>query len=500
MRDVLSYLLSVVVLLLLARPAFPAQAGQEDLLELPPTPEDAVERQVQRELDAAEERFDVILGDVLERSTAADVTVDLAGAVALSLRQNPALAAVEEQRGELAAGVREAKADAFPQLAAIASYSRSRNPSFLNSPDFEDILAQFPEGDFVPSEQILYSTAVELSQPIYTFGKIGSAIELARVLVDAVEAQIGAARLDTALDAAEAYYEVLSAREELAVGLAQRRVRREALEVVRARYEIGEATRLELLRAQSALAEVTPEIARLAGDLSVARSRLGNVLGVEPGAALEVTGGVEETLPPVPALPELSAAARANRPEIADLELQRQALATQQQVIRSEALPQVDLVGFYGREARIFDNLGEALFDNYSLALGVRWELFDGGRRKGRIARLESQREQLAYQLDDLLSLIRLDLEQSLAAYRTAQERWRAAQTAATAAREASRVARESYREGVALQTDWLDAQRQETEAEILAVETYYEARTEAARLARAVGAYPTEGWTAAED
>jgi outer membrane protein TolC len=123
----------------------------------------------------------------------------------------------------------------------------------------------------------------------------------------------------------------------------------------------------------------------------------------------------------------------------------------------------------------------------------VRWEFFDGGRRRGRIAQLESQRQQLGHQLRDLLDGIRLELEESLAAYRTERERWLAAETAATAAREASRVARTSYREGVALQTDWLDAQRQETEAEILAVEAYYDARREAARLARAVGAYPTE-------
>lgn len=51
----------------------------------------------------------------------------------------------------------------------------------------------------------------------------------------------------------------------------------------------------------------------------------------------------------------------------------------------------------------------------------------------------------------------------------------------------------------MALQTDWLDAQRQETEAEIAAVDAYYDARRQAARLARAVGAYPTEGALAAE-
>jgi outer membrane protein TolC len=337
-------------------------------------------------------------------------------------------------------------------------------------------------------------------------------------------------------------------------------VRRDALEVVRSRYEIGEATRLEVLRAQSAVAEVTPELARLAGDLLVARSRLANALGLPSGTALTVSGGVEvalptlgeasekdpgtrpgiaagqvpgtasgqvpgttsgqvpgttsgqvpgtasiagaggrhrDDLPPVPSLAELSALARTRRPEIADLELQEQVLLRRQTVTRAESRPQIEFNGFFGREARLFDNLGDALYDNYSLSLGLRWELFDGGRRKGQVAQLESQRQQLGYQLRDLLGAIRLELEESRTAYRTAQERWRAAETAATAAREASRVARESYREGVALQTDWLDAQRQEAEAEILAVEAYYDARKEAARLARSVGSYPTEGWTA---
>jgi len=513
----------------------PDSLWDDPALALPEVPEDAVERRVQRELDAADARIEAVLaaagvetaggsGEPGSRTPGAEaetVAVDLRKVVVLALSRNPSLQAAEEKRQEVAGGVTEVRADAFPQLTATSSYALSRNPSFLNSPDFEDILKQFPGGDFTPSEQKLYSAGVEVSQPLYTFGKIGAALDLARLVVDATEAQIGTARLDTALAAAEAYYEVLRSRESLAVGLVQRRVRRDALEVVRARYEIGEATRLELLRAQSAVAEVTPTLAEQAGDLSVARSRLRNVLGLPPQARLVVTGGIAVDLPSLghlpaegagegtgtsvdvlasrrseelPAVPEMNGlwrAASANRPEIADLELQRQALAKRQVVTRAESRPQVELNGFFGRQARLYENLDQALYDNYSVSLGVRWEFFDGGRRRGQIAQYESQRRQLAHQLDDLRDAIQLELETALSAYRTERERWLAAETAATAAREASRVARESYREGVALQTDWLDAQRQETEAEILAVEAYYDARREAARMARAVGAYP---------
>jgi HAE1 family hydrophobic/amphiphilic exporter-1 len=428
------------------------------------------------------------------------VEVDLEAAVALALARNPALAAVEERLREVAGGVREARAEAFPQLTGRASWAASRNPAFLNSPDFEDIIAQFPGGDFEPSEQRLYSTGVEVSQPLYTFGKISAAVSLAERVVEVTDAQIAAARLEVALDAAEAYYELLAAREALAVGEVQERVRREALGVVEARYELGEATRLELLRSQAALAQVAPTVAGLRGDVEVAVSRLRRVLGTEPGVVVEVRDGNRGSGPAgprdLPEPPDLASLLRRaeSRPELADLALQRDVLAHRQSVIAADGKPQVELDAFLGRQVRELDNVSDPLYDDYSVALGVTWSFFDGGRRKGQIAQLESQRRQLEHRRRDLAAEIHQEVAEALTGYRTAVARWRAAQAAAEASREAARVAREGYQEGVALQADWLDAQRQETETEIEAVEAFYDARQEAARLARAVGVLPGEG------
>jgi HAE1 family hydrophobic/amphiphilic exporter-1 len=448
------------------------------------------------------------------------LSIDLAAAVEIALARNPELAAIEERRREVAGGVAEVRADAFPQLTASASYGAARNPSFLNSPDFEDILEQFPGGDFEPSEQRLYSAGVEVTQPLYTFGKLSAAMDLAGVVVEVTEAQIAAARLDVGLAAAEAYYDLLAARESLAVGVWQERVRRESLTVVQARYDLGEATRLELLRSEATLAEVTPTIARLGGDVATAESRLRRVLGLPPDVPLAVSGAAPPALPPpdpdadlaraesagvlagLPALagppepaplPALTSTGLARRPELADLDLQRRALALRQRVTAAEGKPQVELEGFFGRQARLFDDVADPLYDDYRVSLGLSWSFFDGGRRRGQIAQLESQRRQLELRRRDLEAEIRQQVEEARIDYQTAVARFRAAAVAAAAAREAARVARESYEEGVALQADWLDAQRQETETGILVVEAYYDARQEAARLARAVGTLPSE-------
>ncbi|TNF75406.1 MAG: hypothetical protein EP299_06270 [Acidobacteria bacterium] len=81
--------------------------------------------------------------------------LELDQVVEMALERNPALQAVEERRDEVQAGVREAWADAYPQLALRSSWNRSRNPSLLNSADFEDLIELFP--DFSPAVQELYN-------------------------------------------------------------------------------------------------------------------------------------------------------------------------------------------------------------------------------------------------------------------------------------------------------------------------------------------------------
>jgi outer membrane protein TolC len=423
---------------------------------------------------------------------AAAVELDLVRAVDRALGHNPALKAVEEQRAEVRAGVIEARADAFPQVAFFSNWGRSRNPALLNSPDFEDIIENLP-GGFTPREQELTGLGLEVTQPIFTFGKIGAALELARRAADVAEARIDTARLDVALMAAESYYEVLAARRALETVEEQERARRESLVVVEARFEIGEATRLELLQSQALLAELLPDLELAQGRLRRAEAALRTVLDLPPDEPLELPTAVEEGLAETPPLVVLLGLAADRRPELADLELQQEVLSGRQRVTRADGLPQIEFEGQYGREVRLVENLEDDLFASWSVGVGLRWEFFDGGRRKGEIAQFESQRRQLDWQVRDLLNRIRLEIEQARTDYETARARHRAAQVAADAAREASRVARESYQEGVALQADWLDAAQRATEAEIRLVEAYYTARVEAARLARALGQLPAE-------
>lgn len=420
--------------------------------------------------------------------------IDLAAAIRMALERNQGFQAVAERRVEVRSAIAEARADAFPQLSLYAGWSQSRNPAFLNSRDFEDILQQFPGADFTPRAQGLYSSGLRLSQPLFTFGKIGAAVELARLAASTTEAQVEVARLDTALAAAEAYYGLLAAREQVRTLELEQRSRSEALAVVQARFDIGEATRLELLQAQAALAEVGPTVESARGGVLVAEIRLRAVLGVQPGASLSVRP-VEGEPPPPPDSGVLSRAGWRQRPELAALELEREARRRQERVITAGGLPRLDLSGSWGRQVRLLENLDRSLFDDWRVSVDLSWSLFDGGRRRGQAAAARSLQRQLALRLADTENRVALEVEQTATGYRTALARLQAARQARDAAREARRVAEETYRLGAAIFADVLDAQRREVQAEVNAVAAYFDAWVGAARLARAVGGVPGVAW-----
>lgn len=453
--------------------------------------------------------------------------LDLERVVTLALERNAELRAEVERREEVLAGVEEVAADAWPQVDVVSSWTRSRNPALLNSPDFEDIVELFP--DFEPGEEELWSGGVRVSQPIYTGGQVKAAIELAELVVGVTDAQIESARLDVALAAAASYFRLLAHRAARDAVAAQERARRGALEVVEARYELGDATRLELLRARAGLAEVAPAAAEIEGRRLTEESRLRALLGLDPDVPVE-PGPAEPTKDPTKnptkdkvaeddgaegeetlndvalddvalddvalddvALPRLLALAAAERPEIRDLELQIRALGEQRTVEVAEGRPQVSFSGSYGRQARLPEDLGDDLFDDWRLTVAMSWNVFDGGRRDGVVAQIESRRDQARWRLEELRRRVVAEIQEAHAAWQTARTREAAARRAAEAAIEAERVAGESYELGVALQAEVLDSQDLAVRSRLSLTEATLERRIQAARLRRAVGLLPTE-------
>ena len=230
-------------------------------------------------------------------------TTALADAVESALERNPEVRRARDQLEEFNLRVRAVRANALPNLELVAGAQRTRDPGLRNSPFFSRL--QAGGGDPLPPEAFSafyfdnYFYQAELEQPIFQFGRVGHALEASRREREGVETDIRNVENRVAFDVSRAYPDLLFARERDRVLEAESEARERQLQQVRDQLEFGEATRLDLLQAEVALANLCPEVLAADNGIRVALTRLNETLGRDPLAPF-VPAGTLETAPAEP--------------------------------------------------------------------------------------------------------------------------------------------------------------------------------------------------------
>ncbi|PIE90809.1 MAG: hypothetical protein CR997_04075 [Acidobacteria bacterium] len=421
-------------------------------------------------------------------------TLSLSETIDLALTRNVLHQSVLLKRDEVKGGIKEARSAAFPQVTLKGSYSQTRSPSMLNSKDFENFIEQFPDGSFNPQVQPLHLLTLEVHQPLFTWGKVKSAIQLAEIVADIAEYQIQASKLNTAHKAASDYFLYQTTLEALRVEEQQREVLAKALELVQVRFELGQATRLEVLRAESACAELEPQVLQRQSDVSLAKRTLLRTLNLPSHTDLKL----DDTLfdfPELPPLRHFKALALKNRPELREMERQKSSLEKQSQIENSVGKPNLEFNGSFGREGLYIDRLGKDRYNSWSASVNMSWKVFDGGNRNGKVARLKSQVDQTELQRINIVSEIEYQVEQAWLVYQTSLEKLTASELGVRVSKEALSVAESNYREGISVQTDWLDAQQIARKAKLDLLITQLNTKQAQFNLLRAIGNMPLQSW-----
>ncbi|HJW08454.1 MAG TPA: TolC family protein, partial [Holophagaceae bacterium] len=220
---------------------------------------------------------------------------DLAAALQRAREENAQLKAASARVDERRSLITATRADALPQLTAIGDFTRVRDVSILNSGFGDSLLnsgsggaaAQFgltPEN--LVGARTVYTTQLNLTQPLFYFGKLNSAIEVAKVGEKEAQAAYTTSELDILHGVAKAYLAVLGAKAQLDVVEVRRKAAQQFLDDVKAKLEEQSATQLDLLRAQAELQGVVPEALQAQADYQRAMELLDGQLGLSPATLL----------------------------------------------------------------------------------------------------------------------------------------------------------------------------------------------------------------------
>ncbi len=388
----------------------------------------------------------------------APLTLDMAGALARARAENAMIRAAKARVEERQGLITTTRADALPQLTLIGDFTRVRDVSILNS-GFGDTAAQlgFDPAALVAPRNVYTGQAVA-TQPLFHWGKIGTAIDIAVMGEKEAEHAFTTAELDILHGVAKAYLAVLSAQAELEVVEARKRTAERFLADMRAKLEAQTATELDRLRAESEYLAVLPESLQAEAQHQRALEVLNGLLGLDPKTPL--------------ALADLGLPDPAKRPsgversELAQYREQEAMLKANDRILTSDLRPKFDFSASYGWQAGQTDNLFKSPYDTWRVNVTMRFPVFDGLRSSGKRAQNRAQLEQVRQ--------LRIDKERAIAVEKRSTERElekaaafnAAARKAYDAGNEALRMSRESFEQGLITSLDLLQAERTERQLE----------------------------------
>ena len=402
-------------------------------------------------------------------------------AIEFAVGVNPQVLEAREQITEFNELVRQARSEALPQVDAYVSIVANRDPGLSNSPFFSQLL----EGpDPIPPEateplrfqNFIWNFSVQ--QPIYAFGRVQNAVRAANNELGGVREDVRAEENRISRDVARACYGFLLARQRLVVLETERQARQRQLEQVEARFELGDATRLDVLRARVALANLGPEILAADNERRIALALVNDTLGRPVMAPIEVDAALEipAPLPQVAAPQELLAVALENRPELIRFGVDRRVLENRVGVVQSDVLPQFDANATIGVNTFGLEQFADTGFRSWAVGVSMTWTIFDGLSTQAAMGALRSQVSQKQYEEASFRSTLALELERATGTWTRALEAVEVASIAVEQAREAERVAEEFFRWGAATTLDVLESTRALRDAEFNQAQAAHEA------------------------
>jgi len=364
--------------------------------------------------------------------------------------QDLAVAAARVKQARAFTGV--AEADQYPQLSVGLDPTRSQqSAASLNLPD----------GTPVSPQTVLRARAFA-SYELDLFGRVANSVTAARAEGAAAEDLYRSVLLALQADVAQAYFALRTLDSDRELLVATIKLREDALNLLRRRYDAGETTDLDPARAEAELGTARADLAGIERRRANQEHALAVLTGVPP-AAFTMPARPFDTEPvAIPA--GLPSDLLERRPDIAQAERLMAAANARIGVARAAFYPRITLSGLFGFESSDLSNLFK--WSSRVWALGplvgstIAQTVFDGGRNSANLAAARAQHEETVAGYRQTVLVAFREVEDSLADVRWLSQQSTALDSALGGAKRAQRISRSRYDAGAVDYLTVIDADR----------------------------------------
>ena len=305
-----------------------------------------------------------------------------------------------------------------------------------------------------------YSVGVNVNYVLDYTGGVRRSIEEQQALAEAREHEATAAHLSLTGNVVLQAMAIASARARIraAEGILEEDSRN--VELVRKALDEGSVARVDLLTAQSELAQDQTLLPPLRQELSAARHALAVLVGQPPGNWSPPDFELEDFVPPSPLPVSLPSELARRRPDIRASEAELHAATAGVGVATANLYPQIKLTGSMSQQAL---KVGD-LFDDSAFAFGLAGNLtaplFNGGRLRAERRASEAARQAALASYEQTVLSAFGQVADVLAALEHDAEHIAAQQQALDVAENNLTLTRESYSAGNVGVLQILDAER----------------------------------------
>jgi outer membrane protein len=257
----------------------------------------------------------------------------LADAIALAYQSNPTLQSARAQLRALDESYVQAQAGYRPtaEVQVEPSYSKAQSVNVLGQ-------------KIDPFNGLSGAAVVTLNQPIYTGGKVASAVRAASNDIAAGREQLRALEAQVLQTVIQAYEDVRLDEKLLSIHEAEVAALQGHLDDARAKFKAGEITRTDVEQSESSVLAARANLSLAQGQLQISRSNYVASVGQNPGALAQE--------PPLPGLPanvdEAFALAESHNANLMRAEIAERASAARISEARAGYRPSVSLNASYG--------------------------------------------------------------------------------------------------------------------------------------------------------
>jgi outer membrane protein TolC len=404
--------------------------------------------------------------------------------IKLALEQNPFYLSAQEKENEARAQVHQAVSRFLPFLNAQGTDILDKKVFTIEMPSM--IPGQEPQRvklDFSKT----YQMSLSFSMPVFTSGRLMSGYKQANYNLLATQESIRQSRQETVFNVKKAFYDYLLARKFLEVAQESVDLAGKHLNNVKNLYEVGLATKLDLLRAEVQLANLKPQLIRSKNGLEMSELALKNLLGIHLNQPIEIKG--ELSFQDVQLnLDEAAQKALANRPELYQLRYQRQMAGEMVKLARANDLPSVAIGGNLNYWSNNFNFKKNNWENYYTISLALNIPIFNGFANQAQAAQAKALARELEYSLKGVTESVKLEVQQAILSYQQAKEALLSQEKNVEQAQEAVRVAEQNFSEGLATTLDVTSAQVALSQARTNYAQALYDCLVALAQLEKATG------------